>query len=67
MDKRSFQDLHPMCGSHRIMSQAPAVVNEKVYISPALVALFHYANVWVKALTLLFTKTSTVLWKIIQV
>ena len=53
--------------SHRIPFQTPAVVIEEVYIPPALVALFHKANVLVKALTLLFNQISTVLWKIVKV
>ena len=44
MDKRSFQELPSVLSSHRIPFQAPAVVSEKVYISPALVALFHNAK-----------------------
>ena len=42
-----------MVGTHRILFQAPAVDSEKVYTAPSLVALFHKANVFVKALTLL--------------
>lgn len=67
MDERSFQGLPPVPSSNRILFQAPAVVSEKVYIQPALVALFHNVNVLLKALTLLFTQISTVLWKIVQV
>ena len=59
MFERSFQGIPPMLGSHHILFQAPAVVNEKVYISLTLVALFDNANVLVKALTLLFIQIST--------
>ena len=55
MDKRSFQELPPVLGSHCILFQARAV------------ALFDNVNVLVKAITLLFTQISTVLWKIIHV
>ena len=48
-----------MLGSHCILFHAPVVVNEKVYTPPALVMLFHDANI--------FTQISTVLWKIVQV
>ena len=41
--------------SDYIQFQALTVVNKKVYIPPALEALFHNANVWVKVLILLFT------------
>ena len=41
MDERFFQGLPPVLGSHRILFQAPAVVNEKVYIPPASVMLFY--------------------------
>ena len=53
--------LLPMLGSHLILFQAPATVNEKVYIPPTLVALFHNASVLVKALTPLLTQIFTVL------
>ena len=65
MDERSFQELPPVLGSHRTPFKALALVNEKVYISPA--ALFHNVNVLVKALTLFFIQISTVLWKIVKV
>ena len=45
MDERSFQVLPSVFGSHCIPFQAPAVVNEKVYIPPALVAFFLNVNV----------------------
>ena len=67
MDERSFQGLLPVLDKHGIPFEAPAVVSEKVYIPPALVVLFHNTNVLVKALTLLFTQISIVLWKIVQV
>ena len=67
MAKRSFQRFPLMLGSHHILFKAPAVVSDEVYIPSALVVLFHYANVLVKALTLLFTQISTVVWKIVQV
>lgn len=59
MDERSFQGLPPVLGSHCIPFQAPAVVSEKVYIPPALVSLFHNANVLVEVITLLFTQISS--------
>ena len=61
--KRSLQGVPLVSLSHRIPFQTPAVVIEKVY----MVALFHNANVLVKALTLLFNQISTVLWKIVKV
>ena len=64
MDERSFQKLPPVLGSHRILFKAPAVVSKKFDIPPSLVALFHNANILVKALILLFIQISTVLWKI---
>ena len=67
MDERSFQGLPSVLGSHCILFQVPAIVSEKVYIPPALVAFFNNADVLVKALILLFTQISTVLWKIVQV
>ena len=54
MDIRSFQELPPVLSNDRILFQAPVVISEKVYIPPALVALFHNPNVSLKALTLLF-------------
>ena len=65
MDERSFQGLPSVVQQppHPISSTS----SKKVYISPALVVLFHNVNVLVKALTLLFTQISTVLWKIVQV
>ena len=51
MDERSFQRLPPVLISNRILFQVPAVVNQKVYITPALEALFYNANVLVKALS----------------
>ena len=60
---KSFQGFLPLLSSHHILFQVPAVVSEKVYIPPALVALFHIADVLVKALILLFTQIFTVLWK----
>ena len=67
MDERSFLGFPPVLGSHHILFQAPVVVYEKVYISPALIALFHNENVIVKAFALLFIQISIVLWKIVQV
>ena len=63
----SFQGFPPVLGSNHIPFQAPAVVNKKVYIPLALEALFHYANILVKAHTLFFTQIFIVLWKIVQV
>ena len=65
MDKKYFQGFPPVLGNHHIQFQAPAVVSEKVYIPSALVALFHNANVLVKALALLFTQIATVIRKIV--
>ena len=67
MDESPFQGRLPVLGSRRIPFQAPEVVGEKVYISSALVGLFHNANILLKALTLFFPKISTVLWKIVHV
>ena len=67
MDERYILGLSSVFGSHCILFQVPKVVSEKVYILPALVVLFHYVTVLMKALILLFTQISTVLWKIVQV
>ena len=67
MDEMSFHKVPSVLGTHCIQFQAPAVVSGKVYIPLSLVALFHYANVLVKALTVFFTQISTVLWKTVQV
>ena len=48
MNERSFPGLSLVLGSPCILFQAPTIVNEKVYIPPALVELFHNANVLVK-------------------
>ena len=56
MDEGSFQGLSSVLDSHHILFQTPAVVSEKVYIPPAMEAFFHYANVLVTALTLIFAE-----------
>ena len=58
MAEMFFQGLPPVLGSHHIPFPELAVVSKKVYILPALVVLFHNANV--------FSQITTVLWKIVQ-
>ena len=65
--KGFFQGLPPVFGSNRIQFQASSVVSEKAYIRPILLALFHYVNVLIKVLILLFPQMSTVYSKIVQV
>ena len=67
MNKRFFQGLPPVLGSHHIPFEVTAVVSKKVYIPQPLIVFFHNVNVLVKVLTLLFNQISTILWKIIQV
>ena len=62
LHERSFQRLLPILGCHRISFQAP----DQQLSARKFVALFHNANVLVKALIMIFTQISTVLWKLVQ-
>ena len=64
MNERSVRGFPLVLGSYYIPFQAR--VNEKVYIPPYLVRLFHNANILVKALNQLLNQISKVLWKVVK-